>query len=105
MKDISKNQWENEVINSSKPVLVDFWATWCGPCNIITPVVEEVSKEYEDKINFLKVDVDQNRELVSKYNIVSIPNLAIFNKGEMIDQQIGTASKESIKAYINKHIF
>ena len=104
MKNISKNQWDHEVINSTKPVFVDFWATWCGPCNIIAPVVEEVSKEYEDKINFLKVDVDQNRELVSKYNIVSIPNLAIFNKGEMIDQQIGMASKESIKAYINKHI-
>jgi thioredoxin 1 len=104
MKNISKNQWDHEVINSTKPVFVDFWATWCGPCNIIAPVVEEVSKEYEDKINFLKVDVDQNRELVSKYNIVSIPALAIFNKGEMVDQQIGMASKESIKAYINKHI-
>ena len=104
MKNISKNQWAHEVINSTKPVFVDFWATWCGPCNIIAPIVEEVSKEYEDKVNFLKIDVDQNRELVSKYNIVSIPTLVIFNKGEMIDQQIGMASKESIKAYINKHI-
>ena len=105
MKNISKNQWDLEVINSSKPVFVDFWAIWCGPCNTIAPIVEEVSKEYENKVNFLKVDVDQNRDLVSKYNIISIPTLAIFHKGEMIDQQIGMASKESIKAYINKHIF
>ncbi len=104
MKNILKNQWEQEVINSSKPVFVDFWAIWCGPCNTIAPIVEEVSKEYENKVNFIKVDVDQNRELAQKYNILSIPTLAMFNKGEMIDQQVGVASKESIKAYIDKHI-
>ena len=104
MKNITKEQWEKEVITSNKPVFVDFWATWCGPCQMVSPIVEDLAKEYEGKVNFVKVDVDQNRELTQKYNIFSIPTLTMFNKGEMIDQQIGMASKESIKAYINKHI-
>lgn len=104
MKNISKNQWTQEVINSTKPVFVDFWAEWCGPCNTIAPIIEEVSKEYEYKIDFIKVNVDQNRDLVSKYNIISIPTLAIFQNGKIMDQQVGAMSKESMKAYIDKNV-
>ena len=104
MKNISKEQWEQEVINSDKPVFVDFWATWCGPCSMVAPIVEELSKEYEGKVNFVKVDVDQNKELASKYNIFSIPTLAIFRNGKIISQIAGAASKESIRNYIDKNI-
>ena len=104
MKNITKEQWEQEVTNSDKPVFVDFWATWCGPCNIVAPIVEELANEYEDKVNFVKVDVDQNKELASQYNIFSIPNLVIFRNGEVIAQHAGAASKESIRNYIDTNI-
>ncbi len=104
MRNISQEQWEQEVVNSDKPVFVDFWATWCGPCKIISPIVEELAKEYEGKVDFVKVDVDQNRELASKYNIRSIPTLAIFRNGQVVAQAAGAASKESIRTYIDKNI-
>ncbi len=104
MRNISQEQWEQEVVNSDKPVFVDFWAAWCGPCRIISPIVEELAKEYEGKVDFVKVDVDQNRELASKYNIISIPTLAIFRNGQVVAQAAGAASKESIRTYIDKNI-
>ena len=102
---IGQEQWQNEVINSDKPVFVDFWAEWCGPCRLVSPVVEELSKEYDGKVNFVKVNVDANNELASKYNVYSIPTLAIFQKGKVIAQSAGAASKESLKNYIDKHLF
>jgi len=103
MKNISKEQWEQEVTNSDKAVFVDFWATWCGPCSIVAPIVEELAKEYQGKVNFVKVDVDQNKELASKYNIFSIPTLVIFRNGQLVSQAAGAVSKESIRNYINKN--
>jgi len=105
MKDVNgKEQWQNEVINSDKPVFVDFWAEWCGPCKIVSPTIEELSKEYEGKVDFVKVNVDQNNELASKYNVFSIPTLAIFSNGKVIAQSAGAASKEKIRSYIDKHV-
>ncbi len=103
MKNISKEQWEQEVTNSDKAVFVDFWATWCGPCSVVAPIVEELAKEYQGKVNFVKVDVDQNKELASKYNIFSIPTLVIFRNGQLVSQAAGAVSKESIRNYINKN--
>ena len=106
MKEVNgQEQWQNEVINSDKPVFVDFWAEWCGPCRIVSPTVEELSKEYNDKVNFVKVNVDENNELASKYNVFSIPTLAIFRNGKLIAQTAGAASKESLRTYIDKHVF
>jgi len=106
MKEVNgKEQWQNEVLNSDKPVFVDFWAEWCGPCRIVSPTVEELSKEYEGKVNFVKVNVDDNNELASKYNVFSIPTLAIFRNGQVVAQTAGAASKESLKTYIDKHVF
>ena len=104
MKHITNEQWEQEVVNSDKPIFVDFWATWCGPCRMVSPIVEELAKEYEGKVNFVKVDVNQNKELASKYTIFSIPTLAIFRNGEVVAQKAGASSKESIRNYIEKHI-
>ena len=104
MKHITKENWNQEVINSDKPVLVDFFATWCGPCSVVAPILDELDKEYEGKVNFVKVDVDQNKELASEYNISSIPTIAIFHNGKIVAQQIGAASKNTIKYYIDKNI-
>ncbi|MCH7648218.1 MAG: thioredoxin [Thaumarchaeota archaeon] len=100
----STQQFEQDVLNSNHPVFVDFWATWCGPCQMVSPIVEELAKEYEDIVNFVKVDVDQNKELASKYNILSIPTLAIFRNGQVVAQAAGARSKESIRNYIDKNI-
>jgi len=101
-KPVNSKDWEKEVLNSQIPVFVDFWAEWCGPCRMVGPVVEELASEYAGKINFVKVNVDENNELASKYNVFSIPTLAIFNKGQIITQQIGAASKSSYKNMIDK---
>ncbi len=104
MNEITSEQWKQKVLNSDKPVFVDFWAEWCGPCRMVSPIVEELSKEYEGKVNFVKVNVDQNRDLGSKYNILSIPTLAIFRNGEVVAQTAGASSIESIRNYIDKNI-
>ena len=105
MKEItSTQQFEQEVLNSSKPVFVDFWAEWCGPCRMVSPTVEELSGEYEGKVDFVKVNVDQNNELSQKYGIFSIPTLAIFENGKVIAQTAGAASKDKIRSYIDSNI-
>jgi len=99
-KPVDTKSWQTEVMDSQVPVFVDFWAEWCGPCRMVSPVVEELASEYPGKVKFVKVNVDESGELASKYNVFSIPTLAIFNKGEIIAQQVGAASKASYKGMI-----
>lgn len=94
--------WQIKVVDSAKPVFVDFWAEWCGPCRMVGPVVEELAKDYEGKVEFVKVNVDEANELAAKYNIFSIPTLILLNKGQVIAQQVGAASKESYKNMIER---
>ncbi len=94
--------WVIDVMNSNVPVFVVFWAEWCGPCRMVSPVVEELSNDYDGKVKFVKVNVDEANELASKYNVFSIPTLAIFNKGQLVSQQVGAASKDSYKNMIEK---
>ena len=94
--------WETDVITSDKPVFVDFWAEWCGPCRMVGPVVEDLAGDYDGKVNFVKVNVDQAGELASKYNVFSIPTLILLHKGEVIAQQVGAGSKEVYQNMIDR---
>lgn len=91
--EINESNFEEVVLNSDKPVLVDFWAAWCGPCRMVGPVVEEIAGEYADTAVVGKVDVDANQELSVKYGIRSIPALLVFKGGEVVDQVIGAVPK------------
>lgn len=97
-----KQTWETEVMQSDIPVFVDFWAQWCGPCRLVGPVVEELSNDYTGKVKFVKVNVDDAKELASEYGIMSIPTLALFNKGQIVSQQLGSGSKELFKDMIDR---
>ena len=105
MKEItSSEQFQQEVLNSANPVFVDFWAEWCDPCRSVSPVVEDLSKEYGDKIDFVKINVDDNGEIAHKFNVLSIPTLAIFKDGEVVAQKVGAATKESFKTMIDSSL-
>ena len=93
--------WETDVIGSPVPVFVDFWAEWCGPCRMVGPVVEELAVDFDGKVKFVKVNVDEANELASKYNVFSIPTLIILNKGKVIAQQVGAGSKDMYKNMID----
>ena len=101
---INEQNFEQEVIKSDTPVLVDFWAVWCGPCKVIAPVVEELSQEYQGKLKVAKVNVDENNLLAGKYGIMSIPTLKIFKNGQIVGEIIGAAPKTAIEAEIKKHV-
>lgn len=99
--EITDQNFEKEVISSSTPVLIDFWADWCGPCKMIAPAVEEIANEYEGKLKVGKLDVDSNPNVASKFGIRSIPTLLIVDKGKVVDQIIGAVPKHVIKDKID----
>lgn len=101
---VSDATFKDEVLNSDQPVLVDFWATWCGPCRMVAPVVEEIAGETEGKLKVAKLDVDANVGTSSEYKIMSIPTLMVFKGGEVVDKLIGFMPKDAMMTVINKHI-
>jgi thioredoxin 1 len=101
MESINEANFDEKVIQSSSPALVDFWAEWCGPCKMLTPVLEELSSENESKINIYKVNVDENQQLAVKYGIRSIPTLLLFKGGEVQEQIVGLKSKSDLQTSID----
>ncbi len=100
---ITKDNFEAEVMNSEIPVLVDFWAPWCGPCKMIGPVLEELSAEFEGKVKIGKINVDDEQELAVKYSVMSIPTLVVFNKGNEAERIVGFKPKAALTEVLNKY--
>ena len=103
---INKSNFENEVINADKPVLLDFWASWCGPCKMLSPVLSEIADEYADVIRVAKVNVDDEPELAMKFKVSSIPMLVLFKNGRIVSTSVGYRPKDEIlnelKLYMNR---
>ena len=100
--EFNDQNFDSEVLESKTPVLVDFWAVWCGPCKAIAPIIEEIANDFNGKVSVGKVDVDNNNQVAMKYGIRSIPTLLLFKNGEVIDQVIGNVGKESIESMLSK---
>jgi len=98
----NSENWEELVINSEVPVVVDFWAEWCAPCKMMAPVFEETAAEYEGKAKFVKLETDSNREISMRYGIMSIPTIGFFNNGEPIDGLTGAVPKEALKSKLDE---
>lgn len=101
---LTKNNFQTEVLASTQPVLVDFWAVWCGPCKMVAPIVAELATEFEGQAKVGKVDVDTEEELSKQYEISAIPSLLIFKDGKVVDQLVGVRPKAELKAKLQKYI-
>jgi thioredoxin 1 len=103
-KEIRDNEFPEEVLNAGSPVLVDFWAPWCGPCRMVGPVLEEVAKDYDGKVKVGKVNVDDNNDTATRYGIMSIPTMLIFKGGEPVETIIGFRKKEDLNSLLDKYL-
>lgn len=101
---VTDSTFEQEVLNSELPVLIDFWAPWCGPCKMVAPVVEEVATQYDGQVKVLKLDTDQNPQVAKKYSIRSIPTLMIFKGGEQVDTIVGAVPKTTLSTALEKYL-
>ena len=99
--EITTDNFDDKVINSSIPVLIDFWAEWCGPCRMLGPIVEELSDEFEDKAVIGKVDVDSQQKFAAEFGVRNIPTVLVFNKGELVNRQVGVAQKSVYADFLN----
>ena len=104
VKKVTTETFRSDVIESDKPVVVDFWAEWCGPCKKLSPILEEVADELDGEVTIAKVNVDEERNLGAMFQIMSIPNVLIFNHGEKVDEFVGLRSKDDIVAQVKKHL-
>lgn len=104
MNEITQNNFEDEVLNSDLPVVVDFWAEWCGPCKVMLPVIESLSEEYEGKVKFVKVNVDDEQELATSMNVRGIPTFTIFKDGEVLDSVSGAIPKGKFVEFVSRSL-
>ena len=103
VKEVNDNSFETEVLQSDKPVLVDFWAEWCGPCRMLAPTIEAVAEQYRSNASVVKLNVEHNPQSAANYGIKGIPTMILFNKGKEVERIVGVTSKESIGRLIEKH--
>lgn len=101
---LTDDEFENHVLNAPQPTLVDFWAEWCAPCRALTPIVEEVAKSYEGKLQVAKMNIDDHPLVPSKYAVRAIPTLLLFKDGEVVDQVVGLVSKTKLDEMVAKHL-
>jgi len=99
--EVNKNSFKDEVLGADKKVIVDFWATWCNPCKMMHPVLEELEKEVGDKIKICKINIDNDPELASKFGVMSIPTFIVFENGSVINSSVGMQSKDNLKKLLN----
>jgi thioredoxin 1 len=104
IKHVSDATFETDVLKAGKPVLVDYWAEWCGPCKMIAPVLDEVSAAYKDKLQVAKMNVDENRDIPAKYGIRGIPTLMLFKDGQLAATKVGAVSKAQLTAFIDQQL-
>jgi thioredoxin 1 len=104
IKQVSNDSFESDVLKAEAPVLVDYWAEWCGPCKMIAPILDEVSRDYADKLNVAKVNVDENQEIASKYGIRGIPTLMLFRNGAVVATKVGALSKSQLTAFLDSNL-
>jgi thioredoxin 1 len=104
IKQVSNDSFEADVLKADAPVLVDYWAEWCGPCKMIAPILDEVSRDYADKLNVAKVNVDENQEIASKYGIRGIPTLMLFRNGAVVATKVGALSKSQLTAFLDSNL-
>jgi thioredoxin 1 len=104
IKHTSDATFETDVLKASKPVLVDYWAEWCGPCKMIAPILDEVSAAYQDKLQIAKMNVDENREIPAKFGIRGIPTLMLFKDGQLAATKVGAMSKAQLTAFIDQQL-
>ena len=104
IKNLNLDNFDNEISSSNIPVLVDFWAEWCGPCKMLGPILEEISKDLKDKLQVVKVNLDENQDLAMKYSIRSIPTLLLFKKGELIDTKVGLLPKSDLVEWLGSKV-
>ncbi len=102
MVEVTDKDFEEKVLKSKLPVLVDFWAPWCGPCKMAEPILEELSKEYKDKVEIVKVNVDSNQESAQKYDVMSIPTTILIKEGKEVGRQIGFAGRKAFEELLKK---
>ncbi len=101
---LDEKSFDKEVLDSDLPVMVDFWAVWCGPCKVLGPIVEEIANEYKGKLKVGKINVDENNSVAMRYNVMSIPTLKFFKGGKVVGEMIGAAPKAAIEEEIKKHL-
>ncbi|MFB3926675.1 MAG: thioredoxin [Syntrophales bacterium] len=99
---IDDGSFDREVLQSDKPTLVDFWAPWCGPCRAISPILDELAREYEGRVKIAKLNVDDNQKTAAAYGVQSIPTLILFKSGQVLDKMIGLASKDRLDSFLKK---
>ncbi|KAI3589711.1 MULTISPECIES: thioredoxin TrxA [Burkholderiaceae] len=104
IKYVSDASFDTDVLKSDKPVLLDFWAEWCGPCKMIAPILDEVAKDYGDRVQIAKINVDENQQVPAKFGIRGIPTLILFKNGEVVAQKVGALSKSQLTSFLDAQV-